>query len=110
MKMPLIPRFTMMAGARRSARRNAGSAGVAAERAAIGRSVAMRTLPLLCLAILAVPSGFAGTADYPAKPVRLLVPYPAGGSFDIFARVIAQKLSTAFERQFVVDKIGRAHV
>ena len=38
----------------------------------------------------------------------LLVPYPAGGSFDIFARVIAQKLSTAFERQFVVDNRGGA--
>lgn len=68
----------------------------------------MRKLSVLCLAILIAPACIAATADYPTKPVRLLVPYPAGGSFDIFARVIAQKLSTAFERQIVVDNRGGA--
>ena len=40
---------------------------------------------------------------YPTKPIRMLVGYPAGGSFDIFARVIAQKLSAAFGQPVVVD-------
>ena len=62
----------------------------------------------LCLAILTATPCFAASQEYPAKPIRLLVPYPAGGSFDIFARVIAQKLSIAFERQIVVDNRGGA--
>jgi len=62
----------------------------------------------LSLAILTAMPCFAASQEYPAKPIRLLVPYPAGGSFDIFARVIAQKLSIAFERQIVVDNRGGA--
>jgi tripartite-type tricarboxylate transporter receptor subunit TctC len=40
---------------------------------------------------------------YPVRPVRMLVPFPAGGPNDIFARVIAQRLSLAFGQQVVVD-------
>ena len=46
-------------------------------------------------------SSFAQT--YPSKPIRMLLPYPAGGPNDIFARVIAQKLSEAFGKQVVID-------
>jgi len=40
---------------------------------------------------------------YPVKPVRIMVPFPAGGAFDIAARAVAQKLSEALKYQFVVD-------
>jgi tripartite-type tricarboxylate transporter receptor subunit TctC len=40
---------------------------------------------------------------YPAKPVRFIVPSASGGGTDIIARALAQKLSEAFGRQFVVD-------
>jgi tripartite-type tricarboxylate transporter receptor subunit TctC len=40
---------------------------------------------------------------YPAKPVRLVVPYPAGGVNDIIARVLAQKLGEALGQQMVID-------
>jgi tripartite-type tricarboxylate transporter receptor subunit TctC len=55
-----------------------------------------------------LPAKFASAEGYPTKPIRMLVPYPAGGSFDIFARVIAQKLSAAFDKQVVVDNRGGA--
>jgi tripartite-type tricarboxylate transporter receptor subunit TctC len=41
--------------------------------------------------------------SYPAKPVRMLVAFPAGGSADIVARVLAQKLSESIGQQIIVD-------
>jgi tripartite-type tricarboxylate transporter receptor subunit TctC len=45
----------------------------------------------------------AAGAPYPAKPVRIIVGFPPGGSTDIMARLIAPGLSEAFGQQFVVD-------
>jgi tripartite-type tricarboxylate transporter receptor subunit TctC len=65
----------------------------------------MRKLLFACAAaIFALPPGqFASAQSYPTKPIRMLVGYPAGGSYDIFARVIAQKLTVAFNKQVIVD-------
>ena len=41
--------------------------------------------------------------SFPSRPVRIVVPYPAGGTTDIVARVVAQKLSMVWGRQVVVD-------
>jgi len=41
--------------------------------------------------------------DWPAKPVRIVVPYPAGGGVDAAARLVAQHLSTALSQSVVVD-------
>ena len=48
-------------------------------------------------------AGLAAGADYPAKPVRWVVPFPPGASNDIIARLVGQKLAEAWGRQFVVD-------
>jgi tripartite-type tricarboxylate transporter receptor subunit TctC len=56
---------------------------------------------LLCL-ILQLP-GPAGAADYPTRPVRVVIPFPPGGTSDILTRIIADKLSTAFGQQMVID-------
>lgn len=40
---------------------------------------------------------------YPAKPVRMIAPFPPGGSTDVLCRLIAQKLTTSFGRQVIVD-------
>lgn len=40
---------------------------------------------------------------YPAKPVRVVVPFPPGGAADIVGRQVAQKLTDAFGAQFIVD-------
>src|SRR5712691_427096 len=42
-------------------------------------------------------------ADYPERPIRLVVPYPAGGPNDVIARVIGQKLTEAFAEQVVIE-------
>jgi len=56
------------------------------------------------LAFLAVVlAGAAAAQDYPAKPVRIIVPYVAGGNADIWARTLAQKLTEAMRQSFVVE-------
>ncbi len=45
----------------------------------------------------------ASAAEYPTKPVRLLVGFLAGGAADITARAMGQKLTAAFGQQVVID-------
>ena len=54
---------------------------------------------------LALPASPAVGADeeYPARPVRLVVPFPAGGPTDVVGRLYAEKLTTLWSRQVVVD-------
>jgi tripartite-type tricarboxylate transporter receptor subunit TctC len=54
---------------------------------------------------LAARSGIAGAQSYPTRPVRVIVPYAAGGQTDVFARLIAQRLSERFGKQFYVENI-----
>jgi tripartite-type tricarboxylate transporter receptor subunit TctC len=61
----------------------------------------LRHLRELLLAALLLPLGAA--AQYPAKPVHLVVPFPAGGPTDVLSRVLAQKLSERWSVAVVVD-------
>ncbi|MFW7347968.1 MAG: Bug family tripartite tricarboxylate transporter substrate binding protein [Pigmentiphaga sp.] len=63
----------------------------------------MKTLATLAMLALALP-GHAHAADkYPSRPVRVIVPYVAGGAADITTRVVAQKLSDRLGASFVVE-------
>lgn len=55
----------------------------------------------LCAAVT-LPSG-AFAQDYPNKPVRIIVPFGAGGPADVYARVLAQHLGDALTQSFVVE-------
>jgi tripartite-type tricarboxylate transporter receptor subunit TctC len=57
----------------------------------------------LLAAILFATAGAAGAQAYPAKPVKLVVPFAAGGVADITARVLAQKMSDTIGQQVLVD-------
>ena len=50
----------------------------------------------------------AAAQDYPTKPVRLIIPFPPGGSNDVVGRMIAQQLSDRLGKQVVVDNRGGA--
>jgi tripartite-type tricarboxylate transporter receptor subunit TctC len=52
------------------------------------------------------PAALIAAADYPARTVTLVVPFPPGGGVDAMARVVADRLSAAFKQQFVVENRG----
>ena len=55
-------------------------------------------------------SGVAAVSaqDYPSRPVRVVVGFPAGGPTDAIARIVAQKLTDKFGQQFFVENVGGA--
>ena len=57
----------------------------------------------IACAFLALVPAAAWAQDYPSKPVRLVVPYIAGGNADIWARTLGQKLGDAFKQPFVIE-------
>jgi len=58
----------------------------------------------------ALPAGLpvAWAQSYPARPVRVVVPFAPGGPTDIFARLIVQKLSEQFGKQFYIENVAGA--
>src|SRR5258708_11338596 len=60
----------------------------------------MKALLILFLGLIASP---ATAQEYPARPVRVVVPYVAGGNADIWARTLAQKLTENLKQAFVVE-------
>ena len=65
------------------------------------RRLFLGAVALAALGIAALPA--AAQSHWPTKPVRIVVPFAAGGTTDILARAIAPELSKAFGQQFVVD-------
>jgi tripartite-type tricarboxylate transporter receptor subunit TctC len=61
----------------------------------------MRARWIAAFAVAATFSAFA--QPYPAKPVRLIVPFPAGGGSDVIGRILGQKLGERIGQQIVVD-------
>ena len=82
------------------------------------RSSCCALIILSAAAAAAVPQA-ADAQQYPAKPIRMIVPFTLGGSTDVIARVIAHKLSETMGVQVLIDnrpgaggniEIGRSHV
>src|SRR4051795_12861031 len=75
------------------------------------RGVFMRLLSKLLagLTLLLLPvllPAFASAQDFPSKPIRLIVPFPAGGPNDIIARVIGQRMSELTRQPVLIDNRG----
>jgi len=58
---------------------------------------------LLLVALLGAASSALGQGAYPTKQVRMIVPFPAGGSADALCRIVGDKLSAAWRQTVIVD-------
>ena len=61
------------------------------------------------LALLALAGGQALAQNYPTGPIRIVVPFPAGGGVDGMARILTQKLTEPLGKQIVIDNRGGAN-
>ena len=57
----------------------------------------------LCAALAAAFAFAALGQDYPAKPIRIVIPYPPGGASDVTARLLGQKMAEAWNQQVIAD-------
>ena len=68
-------------------------------------------LTTACLGILSAGQASAqdATAGYPKKPIRIIVPFPAGGTSDVLARMVGQKLNEAWGQPVIVENRAGAN-
>jgi len=72
-------------------------------------TLSQRRLALLSLALTAAaPAAWAQTSGWPTKPVTIIVPFPAGGGTDAFARPLSAALTRQTGKQFIIDNKGGA--
>jgi tripartite-type tricarboxylate transporter receptor subunit TctC len=63
----------------------------------------MRRRTIIASAVAGLVAGRAVAADWPDRPVKIVVPYAPGGPVDLVARVVADKLGARFNQSFIVD-------
>ena len=71
--------------------------------APLTRVLALVLLPAVTLALMLAGSDVSRAQEFPTRPVKIVVPFGAGGPADVYSRVLAQHLSDALKQPFVVE-------
>src|SRR6478736_1588988 len=66
----------------------------------------MKALRVLFTGLSVLLPAAAAAQDFPAKPIRLIVPFPPGGPNDIIARVVGQRMSEITRQPVIIDNRG----
>ena len=72
------------------------------------RMMARLLLALLAVVLVAAASGPGHAQSYPERPIKIVVPFPAGGPTDVAARLAAQSLSSQLGQNVVVENLAGA--
>ena len=67
----------------------------------------MKKLSLLLASMLLTATALA-QSDYPSKPVKIIVPFPAGGTSDVMGRMMAEELGKILKQPFIIENVGGA--
>jgi tripartite-type tricarboxylate transporter receptor subunit TctC len=70
--------------------------------------ISIFSLFILLLSPIGISQNINSPNDYPLRPVKIVIPYVAGGGIDIVGRTISQKISTAFNQNYFIEHISGA--
>ena len=72
------------------------------------RRQVLATIAQAAIFFVASVSPALAQSDYPSKPVKIIVPFPAGGTSDVMGRLVAEELTKLLKQPFVVENVGGA--
>ncbi|MBG6072639.1 MULTISPECIES: tripartite tricarboxylate transporter substrate binding protein [unclassified Polaromonas] len=72
------------------------------------RRLALITIAFSAIVFIASTGAALAQSDYPNKPVKIIVPFPAGGTSDVMGRLVAEELGKILKQPFIVENIGGA--
>ena len=72
------------------------------------RRFVLATLAFAAIFFIASTGTALAQSDYPNKPVKIIVPFPAGGTSDVMGRLMAEELGKLLKQPFIVENIGGA--
>ncbi len=75
----------------------------------IGGEIMHRSISALLGVLALALAGHAIAQQYPSRPIRLIVPFPAGGNVDVFSRMLFRQVETEIGTNFVIDNRGGAN-
>ncbi len=70
--------------------------------------LALVRIAYLATFIIATCTSAWSQTDYPSKPVKIIVPFPAGGTSDVIGRLVAEELGKILKQPFIVENVGGA--
>ena len=72
------------------------------------RRIALAAISCAAIGFIASSGAALAQSDYPTKPVKIIVPFPAGGTSDVMGRLVAEELGKILKQPFIVENIGGA--